>query len=76
MTRLFATTAALVTVAIPAAAHHSFVAQYDANKQVTLVGTITKVEWTNPHAFFFIDVKDERGGVVNWTIEGGVTCPQ
>ncbi len=46
-------------------------AQYDANKQVTLVGTITKVEWTNPHAFFFIDVKDDQGRIVNWTIEGG-----
>jgi hypothetical protein len=70
MGRLLIVIAALVVTA-PAMAHHSFVAQYDATKQVTLVGTITKVEWTNPHAFFFIDVKDDQGRVVNWTIEGG-----
>src|SRR5689334_7365374 len=52
-------------------AHHSFTAQYDASKQVTLVGTITKVEWTNPHTFFFVDVKNDQGRTVNWTIEGG-----
>ena len=71
MTRLIAATALVCTLGATAAAHHSFVAQYDANKQVTLAGTITKVEWTNPHAFFFIDVKDDQGRVVNWTVEGG-----
>jgi hypothetical protein len=60
-----------VAGAWPAAAHHSFTAQYDAARQVTLAGTITKVEWTNPHTFFFLDVKDAQGHVVNWTIEGG-----
>ena len=50
-------------------AHHSFAAQYDANKQVTLVGTVTKVEWTNPHAWFYVDVKDEKGVVTNWNLE-------
>jgi len=55
----------------PAVAHHSFAAEYDANNQMTVVGTITKVEWTNPHTWFFIDVKDPQGRVVNWAIEGG-----
>ena len=53
------------------AGHHSFAAEYDASNQITLVGTITKVEWTNPHTWFFIDVKDPQGHVVNWAIEGG-----
>jgi hypothetical protein len=46
-------------------------AEYNANNQITLVGTITRVEWTNPHTWFFIDVKDPQGAVVNWAIEGG-----
>ena len=54
-----------------AQAHHSFAAQYDANQQVTLNGTITKVEWTNPHAYFYLDVVDDSGKVVNWAVEGG-----
>jgi len=65
---------ALIAVALSTAvvaAHHSFAAEYNANDQLTLVGTITKVEWTNPHTWFFIDVKDPQGHVVNWAIEGG-----
>ena len=50
-------------------AHHSFAAQYDADKPVTLVGTVTKVEWTNPHARFYVDVKDDKGVVTNWNLE-------
>jgi hypothetical protein len=50
-------------------AHHSFAAQYDADKPVTLAGTVTKVEWTNPHARFYVDVKDDKGVVTNWNLE-------
>ena len=72
MTRL-STLAVLVLVFAPTAlrAHHSFAAQYDSTRQVTLQGTITKVEWMNPHAYFYIDVADETGKVENWAVEGG-----
>jgi hypothetical protein len=53
----------------PAAAHHSFATQYDADQPVTLTGVVTKVEWMNPHARFYIDVKAEGGDVTNWNLE-------
>jgi hypothetical protein len=56
---------------INAFSHHSFAAQYDINSPITLVGTVTKVEWTNPHARFYINVTDQAGVVTNWNMELG-----
>jgi|SRR5688572_18751761 hypothetical protein len=59
----------LSLAAVPVSAHHSFAAQYDRSKPATLTGPVTKVDWINPHARFFIAVKDASGKVVNWEIE-------
>jgi hypothetical protein len=50
--------------------HHSFGAEYDVNQPITLTGTLTAIEWTNPHTHFYLDVKDAGGKVVNWKFEG------
>src|SRR3974377_581310 len=61
---------ALLAVA-PAVAHHSFSAAYDSKKAVTLKGIVTKVDWMNPHVYFFLDVTDEGGEITNWALEMG-----
>jgi hypothetical protein len=67
MSAFFLTAAA----AAPALAHHSFAAEYDENKPVKVTGVVTKVEWTNPHIWFYVDVKDASGKVTNWGFSGG-----
>jgi len=62
-------TLAVFALPLTALAHHSFATQYDASKPVTLHGHVTKVEWTNPHARFYVDVADADGNVVNWNLE-------
>jgi hypothetical protein len=61
--------AGLLISALPMSAHHSFAAEYDASKPVELKGRVTKVEWTNPHARFYIDIKDADGKVTTWNFE-------
>ena len=60
-----------LVAAVPVAAHHSFAAEFDGTKVIRLKGTLTKIEWTNPHSYFYIDVKDESGKVINWGCEAG-----
>jgi uncharacterized protein DUF6152 len=62
-------TAVAVAWTTPALAHHSFAAQYDAQKHVELKGVVTKIEWTNPHARFYIDEKNDKGDVTSWNFE-------
>ena len=62
---------ALVWAATPVLAHHSFAAQYDAKQPITFTGTVMKMEWQNPHIFFYVDVKDASGKVMNYAVEGG-----
>ena len=68
--RVFAALCLALTPSM-ASAHHSFAAQYDANQPVTLHGVITKVEWMNPHTYFYVDVSDDKGKRVTWAVEGG-----
>ena len=64
--------AGLLVTAVPVVAHHSFAAEYDASKPIKLTGAVTKIEWTNPHCYFYIDVKNEETGKTeNWALELG-----
>ena len=61
----------LVAATVPVFAHHSFAAEFDGTKQISLAGTVTKVDWVNPHTWVYVDVKGEDGSVVNWALESG-----
>ena len=67
--RRFGIAAALLLAGLPILAHHSFQAEYDENKLVTVNGTVTKVAWTNPHVMLNMDVRDDSGKVANWQME-------
>jgi uncharacterized protein DUF6152 len=71
MTRTFAMALAIASAPLTTSAHHSFSAEFDLDKPIRLTGVVTKLEWTNPHAWFYIDVKDESGKVTNWGWELG-----
>jgi hypothetical protein len=61
----------LLATAAPVLAHHSFSAEYDSAKKVTLKGIVTKVDWMNPHVYFYLDVTDDNGNIANWAFEMG-----
>jgi hypothetical protein len=70
-TKLITILAGTLAAAFPVLAHHSFSAEFDASKPVTLEGTVVKMDWVNPHSWLYLDVKGADGQVQHWSVEGG-----
>ena len=70
MKAVCALTCGLLVWTVSLAAHHSFAAEYDGSKPVTVSGMVAKIDWMNPHIYFYVDVKDDKGGVAQWKFEG------
>jgi hypothetical protein len=68
---LSAVAAGLLALGVPAVAHHSFAAEFDADQPITVKGAVTKMDWVNPHSWIYVDVKGDDGKVVNWRFEMG-----
>jgi len=71
MKAVYALTCGLLAGTVSLAAHHSFAAEYDGGKPITVSGTVAKIDWMNPHIYFYVDVKDDTGTVTNWGFSGG-----
>jgi len=71
MSKILYAVAALLLITMRISAHHAFAAEYDENKRVTVAGKVTGFKWTNPHAWLYVDVKDDSGKVTNWSFEMG-----
>ena len=71
MLRFSALVLGMILLAAPAVAHHAFATEFDATKPVTITGFVTRVQWTNPHAWFYVNVTDEAGKIENWGFEMG-----
>jgi hypothetical protein len=68
---LLSITCGLLLAAVPALSHHAFSAEFDIKQPIKLTGTVTKIEWQNPHTWFYIDVKNDSGNIINWGMEMG-----
>ncbi len=71
MSKILCAVAALLFITMRISAHHAFAAEYDASKRVTVAGTVTGFKWTNPHAWLYVDGRDESGKVARWSFEMG-----